>query len=75
MKKAAWPLPFLLLLVTACAAHIPPPQTPAKVSGSPQQAWANVLSSHVDEVHAGDGVLDLRPVLAYARAAALPALV
>jgi sugar phosphate isomerase/epimerase len=33
------------------------------------------LSAHVEEVQAGDGVLDLRTVVAYARAAGVPVLV
>jgi len=33
------------------------------------------LSAHLEEVQAGDGVLDLRPVVAYARRAGVPALV
>lgn len=43
------PLLGVCLLSFACATHIPPPRAAAEGATSPQQAWANVLSRHVDD--------------------------
>jgi Protein of unknown function, DUF547 len=48
MKKTR--LPFLLLAAhAACAIRVPPPRIAPEGAPSPQRAWANVLSRHVDD--------------------------
>jgi hypothetical protein len=47
--RAAGFAPLLLLSGAACAISVPPPRAIPAGAPAPEQAWANLLSTHVDE--------------------------
>ncbi len=47
--RAAWLAPLLALTGAACAISVPPPRTVPAGAPAPEQAWANLLATRVDE--------------------------